>query len=242
MRRTSLATLALLAVCLLSPRAAWAKYAPPPAPAAPGGHVVTTVGWLSNSDIKKIDEAAEIARSQTGFVIDVLLAASDEPIDEVSRETFQAWKPGDPVKDNGVLLVIQPNFPRGERKVHLQVGKGVEGKLTEAKAKELMATVIGPLINQSDEVRTAVAAGVMGIAEALGAKGGAASADAGAGADASVSGVSAAATASAAAPETRPGTADDDAGSLVLKGLGGLVAIVLAYVGFMWLRGARKSA
>ena len=162
-----LAALAAIAV-LLGSTAAWAKYVPPPPP-APDTHCVTTVGWLSKADIKKIDEESEIAKTQTGFIIDVLLAPSEEPIDEVAAETFKAWKPGDPVKDNGILLVIQPNFPRGERKARMQVGTGVQSKLTAAKGTDILRNVIGPLINNSDQIRTGIAAGVMEIAKALGA-------------------------------------------------------------------------
>jgi uncharacterized membrane protein YgcG len=155
------------ATCILVSRTAQAKYVPPP---APSGHCLTTVGWLAPADIRKIDEEAEIARIQTGFVIDVLLAPSDEPIDEIASETFKAWKPGDPAKDNGILLVIQPNFPRGQRKARLSVGTGVESKITPAKGKELLRSVIGPLINDdSDQVRTAIASAVMQIAKTLGA-------------------------------------------------------------------------
>ncbi len=74
---------------------------------------------MAPADIAKVDEAAEIIKIQTGFIIDILLAASEEPIDEIADETFKAWAPG----DKGILLVLQPNFPKGQRKARLQVGK-----------------------------------------------------------------------------------------------------------------------
>jgi uncharacterized protein len=163
--RSLFCALAAFAI-LFVPAMAWAKYVPPP---PPQGHVVTTVGWLAPYDVRKINEEAEIAQTQTGYVIDVLLAKSDEPIEEISAETFQAWKPGDPKKDNGLLLVFQPNFPRGKRKVRLQIGKGVEAALPASKANQILREAIGPLLNGGDEVRTAVAAGVFELAKALGA-------------------------------------------------------------------------
>ena len=83
----------------------------------------------------------------------------------MADEVFQAWKPGDPGKDNGLLLVFAPNFPAGERKVRLAVGKGVG--LSETKAKSVLFETIEPRINSSD-VRGAVASGVAELARALG--------------------------------------------------------------------------
>src|ERR1700683_5259469 len=162
--RSLVAVVAACVASLLGPTAAWAKFVPPP---LVDTHVVTMVGWLAPYDLRKYDEESQIISAQTGYVVDVLLATNDDPIDEVTSETFKAWKPGDPKKDNGVLLVIQPNFPRGERKVRIQVGTGV--KLSAADAKDIMKNVIGPLINGTDQVRTAVGAGLLALGKALGA-------------------------------------------------------------------------
>jgi uncharacterized membrane protein YgcG len=159
---------AAIAACLLFASPAWAKYAPPPL--EEGQHVVTEVGWLSPSDLRKLDEEAEVAHNRTGFVIDVLLAKQDEPIDEVASQTFQAWKVGDPGKANGILLVFQPNFPRGERKVRLQIDKGAEPLMTPLQVNDLLRGKIGPLMNGGDQMREAVATGVLEIARIVGPK------------------------------------------------------------------------
>jgi uncharacterized membrane protein YgcG len=217
-----LAALSVLG-CLLAPATAWAKYVPPPPPPA-DVHCVTTVGWLSPSDTRKISEESEIARMQTGFVIDVLLAPSDEPIDEIASETFKAWKPGDPAKDNGILLVIQPNFPRGQRKVRMQVGTGVQSKINAAKGTEILRNVIGPLINDTDQIRTAIASGVQEIAKTVGADESVGLPDAGrplAIVDASAT---AAPAPSASGPASVPAVPSKDEGG------GSSIAIVLALV------------
>jgi uncharacterized protein len=241
-RSPFLACLLAVAACLLSllaPRAAWAKFVPPPAPPA-DGHVVTMVGWVAPYDIRKINEEAEIARIQTGYVIDVLLAPSDEPIEEISNETFQAWKPGDPKKDNGLLLVIQPNFPRGQRKVRLQVGKGVEAALPASKANDILRKVIGPLINGADEVRTAVATGVLELARVLGADESVGLPPEAAAVDASAAlGDASAVTSPPAAPPVSGDTGSP--GGMLWKVLGGFGALVLLYVGIMWVRGQSRG-
>jgi uncharacterized protein len=229
--------LALAACLLFLSSTAWAKFVPPP---LKEGHVVTMVGWLAPYDIRKINEEADIAQNQTGYVIDVLLAPSDEPIEEISAETFQAWKPGDPKKDNGLLLVIQPNFPRGQRKARLQVGKGVEAALPASRANEILRGVIGPLINSGDEVRTAVASGVLALAKVLGAD-----ESMGPAADA---GGDAAASPAGALPETSPPppgapqAAGEAPAATLAKVLGGFLLLVAAYVAVMWLRSrARRT-
>ncbi len=176
--RRSCASLLTVALCLLGSRAAWAKFVAPPLP-GPDAHCVSMVGWLSPADIRKIDEEADIAQTQTGYVIDILLAPSDDPIDEVASETFQAWKPGDPGKDNGILIVLQPNFPRGDRKVRMQVGTAVQGKISATKARDILRNTIGPLINDTDQIRTGIAAGVAEITATLTAGGSSALSDAG---------------------------------------------------------------
>jgi uncharacterized protein len=229
--------LALAACLLFLSSTAWAKFVPPP---LKEGHVVTMVGWLAPYDIRKINEEIEIAQNQTGYVIDVLLAPSDEPIQEISAETFQAWKPGDPKKDNGLLLVIQPNFPRGQRKARLQVGKGVEGALPASRANEILRGVIGPLINSGDEIRTAVASGVLALAASLGADEPVGSA-ADAGGDAAAPPVGTLPQPSAP-PPVAPQAAEESSATTLVKVLGGFLLLVVAYVGIMWLRGrARRS-
>ncbi|MGO8991790.1 MAG: TPM domain-containing protein [Polyangiaceae bacterium] len=214
---------------------AWAKFVPPP---LKEGHIVTMVGWIAPFDQRKINEEADIAQSQTGYVIDILLAPSDEPIEEISTETFQAWKPGDPKKDNGILLVIQPNFPRGQRKVRLQVGKGVEAALPAAKASEIMRNTIGPLVNGADEIRTAVASGVLELAKTLGAD-----VSLGLPPDAGPDAATPDGAASGALAPTAGGTGGsgqagggEGPAGMLWKVLGGFVGLVLAYVGLMWVR------
>jgi uncharacterized membrane protein YgcG len=165
LRRTLVALVAACLASLFAPASAWAKFVPPPLP--DGDRVVTMVGWLSPADQRKVTEQSKVAEAQTGYVIEVILAPNDAAIDEVASETMKAWAPGDPTKENGVILAMQPNFPRGERKVRIAVGRGV--RLTEKTAKSVMKDTMGPLINGTDEVRTAVASGIIELAKALGA-------------------------------------------------------------------------
>jgi len=241
MTRSSFASLSLAAAlaCLLFSGTfsgtAWAKYVPPPAPKQPGGHCVTTVGWLAPSDVQKIDEAAEVARLQTGFVIDILLATNDEPIDEIADETFKAWAPGEPGKGNGILLVLQPNFPKGQRKARLQVGSALEGRLTPAKAKSILRDDIGPLFNGTDQIRQVVAGSVQEIAKAVGADLTPAPVDAG-------PVKLAPAPSRDVAPPPAPASSSEGVGGTLAMVFGGFIVLVLAYVAFERLRPKGKGS
>jgi uncharacterized protein len=235
MRRPSLSPLflaAAFAVCVLLPSRAWAKYTPPPLGA--GQHVVTEVGWLSPADVRKLDDEASVATIKTGFVLDVLLAKGDEPIDEVASETFAAWKPGDPGKENGILLVLQPNFPKGERKARLQVGKAVQGLITPAKARDVLRDTIGPLMNGSDQVRAAVAEGIQAIATIVGSADHAPPA-----ADAAAPSPKAATSASPATGPT-PSPEAEEGSSSALRVV--LVSAVLVAVGLLAFRRLRVGS
>lgn len=229
---------AAFAVGLLLPSRAWAKYTPPPLGA--GQHVVTEVGWLSPADVRKLDDEASVATIKTGFVFEVLLAKGDDPIDEVASETFAAWKPGDPGKDNGILLVLQPNFPKGERKARLEVGKAVQGLITPAKARDVLRDTIGPLMNGSDQVRAAVAEGIQAIARIVGSDHAPPSADAAAPSSSAATGARTAGTPAATAPTPSP-EADEGSSSAVRVILVSAVLIAVGLLAFRRLRVGSKA-
>ncbi|HEY2515863.1 MAG TPA: TPM domain-containing protein [Polyangiaceae bacterium] len=212
-------------VLLLVAPPAWAKFTPPPKPA---GHVVTTVGWLAPADIRTFDQECEVFHSQTGNVLYVLLVPvlKDETIQDVTNEVFQAWKPGDLPKENGLLLVIAPNYPTGERKARLVAGKDVP--ITPAQAKDVLLSTIEPRLN-SDDVRGAVAAGIADLTQTLGSGAGR---DAGAAKDAG---------AGASAPAGAPASAPSGGGSGVGAWILGLAIAAAAVIFGVRMLGAKKG-
>jgi uncharacterized protein len=152
--------LAALAFWLL-PRSAWA-FTPPPAP-ADGTYVVDTAGKLSAADKDEIDRKLVAIKQAGGPWIAVFVASSleGESIDDVGITTFRAWKIGSK-DDNGVLLLIAPN----ERKVRIDVGKHLEGDLTDLDSNDIIRTKIGPHLKQ-DDFRGGIDAGIDGIATAV---------------------------------------------------------------------------
>jgi len=115
--------------------AALADYAPPEMT----GHVTDPAGRLSNEMVDKLNAKLETYRLRSGNEIAVFLPATlgGYSIEDVGIATGRAWKLGAGKNDNGVLLVIAPV----ERKVRIEVGKGVEGALTDLQANDIIQKI-----------------------------------------------------------------------------------------------------
>lgn len=74
------------------------------------------------------------------FVILIVPSLEGESIEPFANRVFHAWGIGDKIKDNGVLLV----WATGERKVRLEVGYGLEAKLTDGRAGQIIREAITP--------------------------------------------------------------------------------------------------
>ncbi len=103
-----------------------------------------------------IDRAAEAAvatalralHDQGGSQITVLTVNSLEglPIEQASIKVVDAWKLSGRNADTGVLLLIAPK----ERKMRIEVGRGLEGSLTDADSKRIIDESIRPLFRSGD--------------------------------------------------------------------------------------------
>lgn len=67
-----------------------------------------------------------------------------EPIDTYSIHVVDAWKIGQKGKDNGVLLLIA----KKERKIRIEVGYGLEGRLTDLLSGRIIDLIITPAFRQ----------------------------------------------------------------------------------------------
>lgn len=63
-----------------------------------------------------------------------------EPIEDFSIRVAEKWGIGQEAKDNGAILLIA----REERKIRIEVGYGLEGKLTDLMAGRIIRNVITP--------------------------------------------------------------------------------------------------
>jgi uncharacterized protein len=112
-------------------------------------HVTDTAGKLAPSDRAAINAKLEAYRVSTTIEIAVFIPATldGESIEDVGIAVGRAWHIGAKGKDNGVVLVIAPV----ERKARIEVGKGVEGALTDLQSNDIIRQKIRPNLTPGSE-------------------------------------------------------------------------------------------
>jgi uncharacterized protein len=86
------------------------------------------------------------AKSGIQLVIATVTSLEGQEIEPYANELFRNWKLGEKTRNNGVLLLVAPN----ERRVRVEVGYGLEGTLTDALAKVIVANAITPRFKAGD--------------------------------------------------------------------------------------------
>ncbi|MGE8722708.1 TPM domain-containing protein [Leptospira terpstrae] len=126
--------------------------------------VMDHAGILSEATITKLESDLKQFEADTSNQIAVYTTPSlhEENIEEVAIEIFDEWKLGQKNKNNGVLLLIAPN----ERKMRIEVGRGLEGALTDIQAKQIIRNEIRPSFKSGD-MDGGVIAGVNSIMAAI---------------------------------------------------------------------------
>ncbi|MCX6180226.1 MAG: TPM domain-containing protein [Chlorobiales bacterium] len=80
------------------------------------------------------------ASESTQIVILTVPSLKGDPIEDFSIRVAEAWKIGQKGSDNGVLLIVS----RDDHKVRIEVGYGLEGKLTDLVAGRIVRDEIVP--------------------------------------------------------------------------------------------------
>ncbi len=136
----------LLAVLLV---ACWVAAAPPFLAAAPAltfprpsGYVNDLAHLLDPAARTQLEERLSQYDRETGNQIAVAIFPDlrGVPINEFAVRLEEAWKVGRKGRDNGVLLLVAVK----ERQVRIEVGYGLESKITDADAGAIIRDVIAP--------------------------------------------------------------------------------------------------
>ncbi len=85
-------------------------------------------------------------KSGIQLVVATVKSLDGEEIEPYANGLFRTWKLGEKTKNNGVLLLVAPN----ERRVRIEVGYGLEGTLTDALSKIIIANAIAPRFKAGD--------------------------------------------------------------------------------------------
>jgi uncharacterized protein len=143
----------ILALLLCWAGAALALVAVPPL----SGRVVDQTGTLTTGDVASLTQTLRDLETRKGSQVAVLIVPTTdgEAIEQYALRVAEAWKIGRKKIDDGALLVIAKN----DRKLRIEVGYGLEGALTDATTKRIIAEDITPKFKTGD-FGGGVAAGV----------------------------------------------------------------------------------
>jgi len=86
------------------------------------------------------------AKSGIQLVVATVSSLEGQEIEPYANELFRTWKLGQKDKNNSVLLLVAPK----EHRVRIEVGYGLEGTLTDALSKVIIANAIAPRFKTGD--------------------------------------------------------------------------------------------
>jgi len=112
------------------------------------GQIVDQAGLLNASDVAQItrDLHALEKKSTDQIVIVTVKSLQGYPIEEFGYKLGRTWGIGQSGKDNGIILIVAPN----ERKVRIEVGRGLEGLMTDIMSKLIVENAILPHFRRGD--------------------------------------------------------------------------------------------
>lgn len=112
------------------------------------GRIVDQANIIPASTRAALDTKLADLESKSGIQLVVATVSSLEgqDIEPYANQLFRYWKLGEKAKNNGVLLLVAPN----DRRVRIEVGYGLEGTLTDALSKVIIANAITPRFKAGD--------------------------------------------------------------------------------------------
>jgi uncharacterized protein len=140
-RAARLATGLLL---LLSFAVAGADVAVPPL----GARVTDLTGTLSGGAVARIEAKLADFEAKKGSQIAVLIVPSTQPeeIEQYGIRVADLWKLGRKGVDDGAILIVAKN----DRRMRIEVGRGLEGALPDAIANRIIAETVAPHFKAGD--------------------------------------------------------------------------------------------
>ena len=154
--RPLLALLAALALWPASAMQAAAQSGLQPIPAY-SSRVVDTVGLLQPDERARLEAKLKAFEERKGSQVAVLLVATTQPeeIEQYSIRVADAWKTGRAKVDDGAILIIA----RDDRKMRVEVGRGLEGALTDLVSSRIIQETLRPAF-KAGEFGAGIEAGV----------------------------------------------------------------------------------
>lgn len=132
-------------------------------PAAPplDKPVVDQAGILTADQISTLTQQINNSRQQKDYQFGILIIKSLEgtAIEDYSLKVARAWGIGESSKNNGVLLLVAVD----DHQLRIEVGRGLEGDLTDAESGRIIRNTITPQFKKGDYF-SGISLGVQNIA------------------------------------------------------------------------------
>jgi uncharacterized protein len=112
------------------------------------GRVIDQTGTLTKEESASLSARLKAFEDAKGSQVAVLMVPSigPETIEEFAGRVTDAWQLGRKGMDDGVLFVVA----KQERKMRIHTGRGVQGTLTDALSRRIIADVVAPHFRTGD--------------------------------------------------------------------------------------------
>lgn len=123
-------------------------------------HVNDYAGILSPAAVQELERAlSDFERSDsTQIVVLTVPTLEGENLEEYSIKVAEAWRIGQKGLDNGAIILVA----KQERKIRIEAGRGLEGKLTDLMSGRIIRSEITPRF-KADDFDGGVMAGVAAV-------------------------------------------------------------------------------
>jgi uncharacterized protein len=112
------------------------------------GHVNDYAGMLSSREAQTLEaRLADFERTDSTQIVVLTIPSLDgEDLEDFSIKVAEAWRVGQKGKDNGAILLIA----KKEHKIRIEVGRGLEGRLTDLVSGRIIRNDIVPQFKAGD--------------------------------------------------------------------------------------------
>ena len=112
------------------------------------GHVNDYANMLKPATVATLEkELSDFEKKEsTQIVVLAIQSLKGEPLEEYSMKVAEKWKIGQKKLDNGAILLVA----KEDRKMRIEVGYGLEGKLTDLLAGRIIDSDIKPSFKKGD--------------------------------------------------------------------------------------------